>query len=125
MPSYLRLRQICLVASDLAKIVDQLCAVFDIEVCHRDPNVARYGLTNALMPVGTSFLEVVSPLVPGQHTAAGRYLKRRGGDGGYMVINDCDDVRRYRDRATKLGIGIVEDRSYEAKADLLQLHPRE
>ena len=125
MAPYLRLRQICLVANDLDKIVDQLCEVFAIEVCHRDPKVARYGLTNALMPVGTSFLEVVSPLAPGQHTAAGRYLERRGGDGGYMVINDCDDVRRYRQRAAELGIRIVEDRSYEAKADLLQLHPRD
>ena len=125
MAPYTRLRQVCLVAHDLARVVDDLCAVFAVEVCHRDPNVAKYGLVNALMPFGTSFIEVVSPIVPGLATAAGRYLARRGGDGGYMVINDCDDVGRYRARAQNLGIRIVEDRCYEGKADLLQLHPRD
>ena len=120
---YTRLRQVCLVAHDLEKTVDELCSVFDIRVCHRDPNVAKYGLVNALMPVGTSFIEVVSPAIPGPSTAAGRYLERRGGDGGYMVINDCDDVARFRTRAQQLGIRIVEDRTYEGKANLLQLHP--
>lgn len=125
MCKYTRLRQICLVAHDIGKVVDDLCDVFAIEVCHRDPNVAHFGLVNALMPVGTSFIEVVSPKVPGSSTAAGRYLDRRGGDGGYMVINDCDDVGVYRDRAAVLGIRAVEDRSYAGKADLLQLHPRD
>ena len=123
MSHYTRLRQICLVAHDLDKTVDELCSVFDIRVCHRDPNVAKYGLVNALMPIGTSFIEVVSPTIPGPSTAAGRYLERRGGDGGYMVINDCDNVARYRDRAAALGIRCVEDRAYPGKADLLQLHP--
>ena len=123
MSRYTRLRQVCLVAHDLDRTVDDLCNVFDISVCHRDPNVAKYGLLNALMPVGTSFIEVVSPSMPGRATAAGRYLERRGGDGGYMVINDCDDVARFRTRAQQLGIRIVEDRTYQGKADLLQLHP--
>lgn len=125
MAQFTRLRQVCLVAHDLEKVVGDLCAIFDVEVCHRDPNVERYGLVNALMPVGTSFIEVVSPIKPGPHTAAGRYLERRRGDGGYMVINDCDDVSRYRDRATALGIRRAEDRTYAGKADLLQLHPRD
>ncbi len=125
MVPFTRLRQVCLVAHDLEKTVADLCAVFDIEVCHRDPNVERYGLVNALMPVGTSFIEVVSPIAPGPHIAAGRYLERRHGDGGYMVINDCDDVARYRDRAIALGIRRAEDRTYAGKADLLQLHPRD
>ena len=125
MAPYLRLRQLCLVAHDLEPVVDDLCAVFGIEVCHRDPNVGKYGLVNALMPVGTSFIEVVSPIKTGGDTAAGRYLDRRGGDGGYMVINDCDDVARRRNRAAALGIRIIEDREYPGKAHLLQLHPRD
>lgn len=49
-PKYLRLRQICLVAQDLDAVVTRLCATFGVAVCHRDPNVNRYGLHNALMP---------------------------------------------------------------------------
>ena len=72
--TYLRLRQICLVARDLDLVVDDLCAVFGVKVCHRDPEVGQFGLRNALMPFGSNFLEVVSPLRDG--TAAGRYLGR-------------------------------------------------
>ncbi len=123
MAGYLRLRQICLVADDIERTVGDLAAVFDIEVCHRDPNVAKYGLVNALLPVGTSFLEVVAPVSP--DTAAGRFLQRRGGPAGYMVINDCEDNAPFRERAKALGIRAIEDRVYPGAAHLLQLHPRD
>ena len=71
----LRMRQICLVAEDLDLIEGRLRGVFDLDVCFRDPGVGRFGLHNFLMPVGNSFLEVVSPMRPG--TAGGRYLQRR------------------------------------------------
>ena len=75
---FLRLRQLCLVAHDLEPVVDDLKAVFDIDVCHRDPAVAKYGLHNALLPIGNSFVEIVAPTQ--DKTAAGRYLDRRKGD---------------------------------------------
>ena len=52
--------------------------MFGVRVCHRDPEVGQFGLHNALMPFGTSFVEVVAPLREG--TTAGRYLERRKGD---------------------------------------------
>ena len=86
----LRMRQICLVARELAPVVDEFRAALGLEVCHRDPGVGKYGLENALFPIGHNFLEVVAPVREG--TTAGRYLDRRGGDGGYMVITQCDDL---------------------------------
>ena len=86
----LRLRQICLVAPTLEPAVGTLCDALGIRVFYRDPNVAKYGLENAVMPVGDTFLEVVAPFQEG--TAAGRYLGRRKGEGGYMVILDTDDI---------------------------------
>jgi hypothetical protein len=90
----LRLRQICLVAHELAPTVDILQDVLGLATCHHDPAVGKYGLENALLPVGTNFLEVVAPTTDG--TAGGRYLERRGGDGGYMVILQCDNVEERR-----------------------------
>lgn len=118
----LRMRQICLVAGALRPAVDELCGVLDIEVCYRDPAVARYGLENALMPVGNQFLEVVAPTEEG--TAAGRYLDRRGGDGGYMVILQTDDLDRYRQRIEKLGIRVVSEPNHAGYRGM-QLHPRD
>lgn len=58
---FVRLRRLCLVALDLEPVVEDLIAVFDIEVCHRDPAVAKYGLHNAVLPIGNSFVEIVAP----------------------------------------------------------------
>ena len=73
---FLRLRQLCLVAEKLDPVVDTLCQVFGVTVCHRDPEVGQFGLHNALIPFGTSFIEVVAPVTEG--TTAGRYLQRKG-----------------------------------------------
>jgi hypothetical protein len=119
---FLRLRQLCLVARELQPVVDDLCAVLGLEVCHRDPEVARFGLHNALMRVGTSFIEVVAPLRNG--TAAGRYLQRRGGDGGYMVILDCGDIGHWRRHVATLGVRIAAELEMADYVGL-QLHPQD
>src|SRR5690348_4466867 len=72
---YLRLRQICLVARELAPVEKQIIDTLGLEVCYRDPGVGKYGLHNALFAMSSTFLEVVSPTQP--NTAGGRYLDRR------------------------------------------------
>jgi len=101
----MRLRQIALVARDLEPTVQDLTAVLGLEVCYRDPAVAKWGLINALMPIDGNFLEVVTPVE--ENTSAGRYLERRHGDGGYMVILQCDDALAERARVAALGIRAV------------------
>ena len=83
------LRQLVMVSRLRDPIVDSLCNLFDIKVSFNDPGVRHFGLENAVLPVGTDFLEVVSPVE--ENTTAGRYLNRRSGDGGYMVIIQVDD----------------------------------
>jgi hypothetical protein len=120
--STLRMRQICLVARHLAPVVDELRARLGLEVCHRDPGVGKYGLENALFPLGNQFLEVVAPVREG--TTAGRYLDRRGGDGGYMVITQCEDLTPRRRRCEAVGIRIANEIGYPEYREL-QLHPRD
>ena len=118
----LRMRQICLVAEDLDTIEAHLRGVFGLQICYRDEGVAAFGLHNFLMPIGNSFLEVVSPTRPG--TAGGRFLHRRGGDGGYMVIMQCDDMAARRAHVGELGVRLITDSSSE-QTDGIQLHPRD
>jgi Glyoxalase-like domain len=119
---FLRLRQLCLVAHDLEPVVEDLKAVFDVEVCHRDPAVAKYGLHNALLPIGNSFAEVVAPTQ--DKTAAGRYLDRRKGDGGYMVILDTDELDRWQRHVDAIGVRVAA-RLASDRYRGLQLHPRD
>jgi hypothetical protein len=116
----IRLRQVALVAHDLDAVLADLNRVLGIEVAFNDPGVATFGLRNAVLPVGTQFIEVVSPTREG--TAAGRQLERMGGDGGYMVISHTDDQSPYRARAEALGIRTAleaDDHGYK----IWQLHP--
>ena len=126
--SDIRIRQICLVAHDLERIQHQLERVFGIAVAYRDPGVGRHGLHNILMPVGNQLLETVAPL-PGHHdTAGGRYLARRGGDGGYMVIMQVPEASypAYRGRVESLGVRIISEPGTGLEGTGgIQLHPKD
>lgn len=121
----IQLRQICLVARELKPVIDDLTYVLGINSCFVDPGVGAFGLENTLMCVGRNFLEVVAPIE--ENTAGGRFLDRRGGDGGYMVIcqaSSRDVQRAVRQRAldNKIRIAHESDRS---DWSICQIHPRD
>lgn len=118
----MHIRQIALVARRLEPVVTELCDVLGVEIGFRDPGVAEFGLHNAVMPVGSTFLEVVSPLRP--DTTAGRFLERRGGDGGYMAIFQTSDLGADRRRLAALGVRIVWEATLDDIATV-HLHPRD
>jgi len=100
-----RLRQVALVAHDCGQVSDELRAAFGWGEPFHDPGVGRFGLTNAVFAAGDTFVEVVAPLQAG--TTAGRYLERRGGDGGYMAIFQVPDLAAARARLPGLGVRVV------------------
>jgi|TARA_B100000959_G_scaffold84011_2_gene89387 hypothetical protein len=119
----IHLRQLCLVASELEPVVEQLTGILGINVCHIDPGVEKYGLRNVLLPIGTDFLEVVAPLHA--ETAAGRYLQKMGGNAGYMVIVQTDNRATQieaRQRAIDAGIRIAHEED-RIGWSFCQLHP--
>ena len=121
----IQLRQLCLVAEKLEPVLLQLEQVFGLERCFVDKGVAIFGLENTLMPIGNNFLEVVAPVVEG--TTAERYLKRRNGDGGYMVITQADSAATQRqviENATRNSVRVAFERE-EKVYHLCQFHPRD
>ena len=109
-------------AGDRDGVVGELTDALGLAVCFEDPGVAEFGLHNALMTIGDQFLEVVSPVTAG--TTAGRFLDKRGGDGGYMAIFEIDDLDARAARLDELGVRVVQ------RIDLddiraRHLHPRD
>jgi hypothetical protein len=100
-----RLRQAVLVAAELEPVAEALKEALGLGEPFRDPGVGLFGLENAVFALGNCFLEIISPTEPG--TAAGRYLERQGGDGGYMVMFDLEDLAGGRQRAKDGGIRTV------------------
>ena len=119
----LTLRQICLVAAELRPAIDDLKNVLGVEVGYVDPHVVVFGVENSLLAVGTDFIEVVAPIQEG--TAAARYLKRRGGNGGYMVITQADSAENQaacRSRAENMGVRVAWEMPHDT-GNYMQLHP--
>lgn len=100
-----RLRQAVLVAADLEATASLLRGQLGLDEPFRDPGVGLFGLENVVFAIGDCFIEVVSPVSDG--TAAGRQLERNGGDGGYMVLFDIEDLEGARTRAEEMGVRTV------------------
>lgn len=122
---WLRLRQVCLVAPHIEACSRLVAGLLGLSECHRDPNVAAYGLANIIFPLGrTRFLEIVCPLRPGSETAAGRFLAASGGAGGYMLIFDCDDPAARVAQGAARGVRLahhIDRPNYQG----YQLHPKD
>ena len=100
----IRLRQVVIAARDLEPAVAALRRALPLGEPYNDPGVAHFGLVNAVMALGDTFLEVVTPVTA--TAPATRFLERRG-EGGYMVILQLSDLEAARARLSKLGARVV------------------
>lgn len=122
MSGWIRLRQLALITGDLEGTVGPLKEVFGLDEGFRDPHIFdHFGLVNALVPVGSQFIEVCATAKEG--TQGERYLKRRGA-GGYMVILQAEPHEAFRRRAEALGLRVIAERATKAY-HFVQLHPRD
>ena len=118
----MRLRQVALVAKDLASTTRRLETLLGIDYGYADPGVIEFGLANWVAAIGDTFLEVVSPVDEG--TTAGRLLDKRSGDGGYMAIYEVDDLDRRVEYLTANDVRIVWSGDLPAIRGR-HLHPRD
>src|SRR4051794_13002330 len=119
----IRLRQVAIVVADRDAVVGELCDLLGVSVCAADdPLLVDFGLRNAIMTIGDQFIEVVSPTADG--TAAGRLLAKRGGDGGYMVMFEVDDLAERSAALEAVGVRTVSSVDLpDMQAN--HLHPRD
>lgn len=96
-----RIRQLVF-ASNQHEDIEHLRYVLGLGQGFVDPGVGEFGLTNGVFSIGDQFLEVVVPTQ--ENTAAGRFIERGGGLGGYMAIFQTDDLNRVRESADAQGI---------------------
>jgi len=118
-----RLRQVALVARDCDQVAGELSQAFGWPEPFHDPGVGRFGLTNAVFAAGDTFVEVVAPAQP--DTTAGRYLEKRGGDGGYMALFQVPDLAAARRRVASLGVRVVWTTAGRPDIAGTHLHPRD
>lgn len=96
-------------AAERDEVVAAWAAELALGAPFHDPGVDAFGLHNAVVPVGDTFLEVVSPLVPGDGCPAERFMRRVGGDCGYMAIFQVEDMDAARAHLDGCGVRRVLD----------------
>ena len=119
----MKVRQVALVATDLATVRNQLFSLLGLSDDFADPGVGSFGLENSVMTIGDTFLEVVSPVA--EDTTAERLLDRRGGDSGYMVISQARNLDAVSNRLDELGVRKVWEIEIEGEAKAFHLHPKD
>lgn len=134
--SNLRIRQIALIGNEYEQTERLLREIFGLDVAYRDPGnrsmddagVSGFGLRNFVMPIGDEFLELVSP-IPGVTDSAGaRYIERRAGDGGYMILMQVPkgDYATVRHRVEGLGIRLAAGEDIgDTTSEAIHLHPKD
>jgi hypothetical protein len=115
-----RLRQAVIAARDLDAVASQLRTKLGLAEPYSDPAVEPFGLRNVVFALQDTFLEVVSPIRP--DASAARLLERRGGDTGYMLMFQVDDLAAARARVRAAGVREVLDVSVDGMAEV-HLHP--
>lgn len=118
----MRLRQVALVAGKLNPVRQQLFTLLGLDQDYKDPGVGEFGLENSVMAIGDTYLEVVAPIADG--TTASRLLERRGGNGGYMILVQTDDIANDNARIEKLGVRKVWETSLD-DVIAFHLHPKD
>ena len=122
----MRIRQLVFVAKERDELAQKICDLFELKETFNDPGIIHFGLENVLIPLNDTFIEIVTPVQ--ENTTAERFLDKRGGDGGYMVILDVDDFEAEKKRVENENISIVwnADRKEEdIHARAIHLHPKE
>lgn len=120
----IRIRQVALCTDDVWREEQAVVGKLGVAGVHRDPpNV--FEMRNVVFAVGDTFLEVLEPTADSAPSA--RFLSKRGGPGGYMLIMQVDDLDAIRSRVDRLGIRVVHDeppaRHHGVEAAAIHLHP--
>jgi Glyoxalase/Bleomycin resistance protein/Dioxygenase superfamily len=90
-----RLRQVTSIVPSLDAALDELKTELDLSVSRRGDgkSAQAQGASTAFLPIGETFLEVLSPNPP--DAPAGHFLDRHEA-GGFLVVLQCDDLDQAR-----------------------------
>lgn len=118
----MKLRQVALVAENLARARQQFFQLLGLNDDFVDEGLGFFGLKNSVMTIGETFLEIVSPKQ--DDTTAGRLLERRQGDGGYMILVQVADIAPVSALIDGLGIRKVWEADRE-EVTAFHVHPKD
>jgi hypothetical protein len=108
-----RLRHYVVATHDRDFVCEQLYEFLGMPATPKGPGPDKtlaYGFYSTMMRIGTTMLEVVQPARPDFHLHD--WFKRRGGDGGYMLVLQTYDGKALAARARAEGLQLNRDQLF-------------
>lgn len=100
-----RIEHVALAVEDLEAAIAHYRDVWGLDVSHRE-RVESQGVEEAMLPLGDSFLQLISPT--SQDTTVGRFLERRG-EGLHHVAYEVDDLVATLEHLKGSSVGLIDD----------------
>ncbi len=104
-PFTVRLRQIAICAPDIWPVEREVIDKLQIATVHRDRPQPTFWMSNAVMPVGDTFLEILQP--ERDEAPTRKFLEKQGGAAGYMLLLQVSDLDAARQRVDSMNIRVV------------------
>ena len=89
----MRLRQLVIATNNIEVLADNICNLFELKRTYRDPELIVFGLENILIPLGDTFIELVTPVK--ENTSAERFLKK----GSKVYLEGQLETRKWQDNS--------------------------
>ena len=58
----MRLRQLVIATNNIEVLADNICDLFELKKTYSDPELIVFGLENILIPLGDTFIELITPV---------------------------------------------------------------
>jgi hypothetical protein len=124
-PARIRIRQIALCTPDIWPVETAVAETLKVPTVHRDKPGPPIWMFNAVMAIGNTFLEILQP--ERDEAPTSKFLAKQGGEAGYMLLLQVDDLDKARARAQAAGIRIAMDMGdgerHGTRAAAIHLHP--
>lgn len=108
-----RLRHYVIATHDRDFVCDQIYEFLGLPATPKGPGpdkTEQFGFYSTMMKIGTSMLEVVQPVKPEFHL--NDWFRRRGGDGGYMLVLQTFDAKALVARAKAEDLKLNRDQLF-------------
>ncbi|MCR6644411.1 MAG: hypothetical protein NVV62_07795 [Terricaulis sp.] len=114
------IRHYVLATSSIEGVSEQLQDFLQIPQGIRHDMSEHLGFRNEMMKIGETMFELVQPVAPDHRLH--RWLRERGGDGGYMIVLQTFDAERFRERAYGEHLRLTRDMQFR-RQDMIQFDP--
>lgn len=115
------IRHYVMATSNLETVSAELQDFLQVPQGFRHDMSEALGFRNEMMKIGDTMLELVQPVKPDHRLH--RWLKERGGDGGYMIVLQTFDAEAFRERCAAEKLRLTRDMQFRGQ-DMIQLDPK-